>query len=664
MENTPDKIQAGLVPYLEEDTGVNGAENQVATNGSEPHANGHNSNGSGFLISEFQRSRERDFDILNKALELGAEFFEASKGKNIGRKEYQSLHSNEWVEYDIGEVLRVFQDDPDEDYDGWAVFQVDSQDRYKDHQNSIQAEKEKLLKTISEERNSGSLPARLFAKLDKIVTLEKPLTNKYNGKEYVIPDTGVITDEEVPDEDKIIRYIRYKLAKDLLDDKGIDEAKLLGLTLELTLADSSDDKGRISKTYPEKLIDLVSANDKSAASKDRRTDAKSAIEQAANYAGWFNYIFPRIRQEHLNILLDDSKKVRKQNAVLDISKEVEELEFREPPASTNNFSLVGVSKKLLHDVPPHYFDLSKGIVIEEQFLQVYQNSALGNQNIHNLGELLLRSDLISKPEKQKREPLSSWPEEKCIKFGRFINGIVQTHLNVNSPTFTRHVLSRAHTLGLAPGVWALRERFGSFSRFYAEIGASNTHRMKNFDNWTAEDFASYLIQVKALNNGQRPSRDVVDKLAKENPNNPSHDVMYAKMRGKGGYHKLLEMAGVFVVERASNQDLVNWGVKFMRANNGNLPTLRALDFLSIKQVGPSSRAIQLRFDSLSAFKESVEEAFIIEKESPETISIDNNPEITTEELRLNEEFEKFRQEIEARDKARKARKKVQLAIAA
>jgi hypothetical protein len=91
-----------------------------------------------------------------------------------------------------------------------------------------------------------------------------------------------------------------------------------------------------------------------------------------------------------------------------------------------------------------------------------------------------------------------------------------------------------------------------------------------------------------------------------------------RFRDIGGLYKLLELAGYTVIQNWDRSDYIEWGIKVMRANDGEVPSQSMVDYLSQQDKGPSASIVTTRFDgSMTNFQREVIEGFYRHKQETE-----------------------------------------------
>jgi hypothetical protein len=135
--------------------------------------------------------------------------------------------------------------------------------------------------------------------------IEPEASEKVEGKQAKPKKISVISAEDVPDSEKIIRYSKFKLAKKLLIDTKVSDVELVGIILGIRFEE--EDRGSTDgRNYTGALSSLLISNNDRIIDKE---EARIEIEQAAVSTGVYDYIFPKVRKEHLKAILHDSSSI-------------------------------------------------------------------------------------------------------------------------------------------------------------------------------------------------------------------------------------------------------------------------------------------------------------------------------------------------------------------
>jgi hypothetical protein len=560
-----------------------------------------------------KEKREKEQNIYDDAIEMGLDFLEATGGHNLEPQHYAALQQAGLTEYGIEDVLKVFHED-------WAILQGDILEEQEIRQIEAQAEKKRILKEIEEAQENGKLPPNLFLKIERAISPHLPRKRKRKRKDgsviwLVDYDKGLFTDTEVDDEDKITRYAKFVVAQNLLAGVNASQTKLQSIALGYNYQNENDKEGILSHSYTYELNQASSS-----------PLSEEQIELATP-PELFPYIFKEYRKSHLKQILDISSCTKQE--VTQQQAKVEEL-----------------------PIPKHYFDPKTGSVVEEQFYGMITESQKWDNlfdEARELGELLREHNpLPNGPRRPEgyhqgfvKPNIRNWSKERYTRYASWIHAVVPPPIHPKERPINEKIIYRARNLGLGPSRSQVARIFGTVGNLYLEAGIAGANIKNNFNSLTIQDIAKHLRYVSEINNGRRPTMEDIDKLAHEDPNNPSHEYIYKRTQKIGGLRHLHEMNGFFITELADNDDMLRWGIKFMKANDGALPSQQALNFLATQQLGPSDTTIRRadKFGSLANFNQELLAAYeadevntkLIEEEKINKIqnSIVANPEIAT-----------------------------------
>jgi hypothetical protein len=255
----------------------------------------------------------------------------------------------------------------------------------------------------------------------------------------------------------------------------------------------------------------------------------------------------------------------------------------------------------------HYFDISNGeVLVGENEQQVYAAQHDNPELIVPLGNLL-RQTIESLPyEHYDQADCNEWNEDQFKQFGTWILSILPPPESNYQRVINMSVFNQANKLGVGPSAHDIIRTFNSLSNFYKEIRAENVLAKNQFDDWTIDDFISYL---KYVGGDKRPEISDIRRLSRQDPSHPSWKIINDRFKNIGGFRKIQELAGYTVVRLWDRDDFIDWGVKFMEANDGKMPTVTMLDYFSTLQRGPTAVTIYSNFDNIPSYREEIERKY-------------------------------------------------------
>ncbi len=137
--------------------------------------------------------------------------------------------------------------------------------------------------------------------------------------------------------------------------------------------------------------------------------------------------------------------------------------------------------------------------------------------------------------------------------------------------------------------------------FIEKSGRPNFISRGRYDDWSTADILKHLKKVARQEN-RKPTKAILwRRINEESRDEPSPRFISSRIK----FRKALELIGYPDIHSWEPEDYINWGVQFVEANDGNLPTARAIDFLSIEKRGPSAAQVTNVFSSQNTYKKLV-----------------------------------------------------------
>jgi hypothetical protein len=258
----------------------------------------------------------------------------------------------------------------------------------------------------------------------------------------------------------------------------------------------------------------------------------------------------------------------------------------------------------------YYIDTSNGEVLAGQKQLTEYRSANSEANIHKLGEALrYPTGLVAELELPKLVT-NEWSEERYIDFGKWIIATADP-VEARKRHTTINLFRNARHLGLGPSRKEIDKVFDNHSIFFGKVHARDAKIHNQFTNWEIEDFVKYIQKVGG---DTKPSYKLIQELSEKDSTRPSYEYIRNRFSSIGGFLKIVELAGYPTVRTWENEDYVEWGVKFMLANEGLIPTARMLDYFSSKKLGPGASSVIGRFDKYASYQRQVIKAFEEERD--------------------------------------------------
>jgi hypothetical protein len=287
--------------------------------------------------------------------------------------------------------------------------------------------------------------------------------------------------------------------------------------------------------------------------------------------------------------------------------------------------------------PKYYFDVFTGSVIDRKFYKYFERSGVNPENVRDLGVLLretqvplrplsyrkldssktakeMQADASEEPieaEKYNMQRYWNWPEERYKRYGRWLNKAAASNEGFAKYNLTKPIVLQAARLGLGPGRRGVENFYGSFTGFYKSIEITQTQMKGQFDDWTIDRFIKHLQWVEDQC-GQRPTREVINDFARSKPwVYPTARIIAERIGGGQNLGPALELAGYLDIRNWEESDYLDWGVKFMKANNGLAISTPSLDYVSKKHLGPSPTSVA-DFFGIRNFTSKVKKQYEVE----------------------------------------------------
>ncbi len=173
---------------------------------------------------------------------------------------------------------------------------------------------------------------------------------------------------------------------------------------------------------------------------------------------------------------------------------------------------------------------------------------------------------------------SEWDPDLDVPYAQWLHSEA---LQADPPgRLNREVLRLAGNIGLGASLQYFRNSPGTLSDLYQKAELEGVKTSGIFDDWSTADWVNYITTLgESLQ--RKPTGPDIDE-ASTKPGNPSIRVM--NIHGISPA-RIIEMAGWVDVNGWSRENYIDWGVKFMLANEGQKPTARLMRILASKGFG-------------------------------------------------------------------------------
>lgn len=241
-----------------------------------------------------------------------------------------------------------------------------------------------------------------------------------------------------------------------------------------------------------------------------------------------------------------------------------------------------------------------GAAVAETALQ-NGTEAMPLEQVLNQPDLKLTVPPDASPENYEK----TWQRDDYIAYGRWLLKFVAPKDDQPQPLTWEHV-DRLSKLRVGPGSERIMSQLGipTLTAYRELIGSPTGRILGRYKYWSLADCLDYARNLETQL-GRKPEVSDFDAACsrKEGPGSS-----YIKNRF-GPISYINEHLGYPYVKSWEPDDYIHWGVKFMKANDGQTLTARVPRILAQRKRGPSDRAILDHFDTWNDYKQQVEEAY-------------------------------------------------------
>jgi hypothetical protein len=216
---------------------------------------------------------------------------------------------------------------------------------------------------------------------------------------------------------------------------------------------------------------------------------------------------------------------------------------------------------------------------------------------------------------EERLDVDAWEIPDYVTYGKVLVRLVRAYNVENDETalLRARTLNRAYYLGLGPHLkrFTAPDRFGSLWNFHQEIDYHPKYKRGQFDSWSHNQLLKHVDSVfKATRFGKdQPIAAALDEKARSETV-PSSKIIRRRI---GTVQEVLDLLGYPDISKWERDDYIDFGVKVMRANAGQIPKRHHFDYLSSQRRGPSTRTIFNHFGKLSYYQKLIKDAYDIDQ---------------------------------------------------
>jgi hypothetical protein len=261
--------------------------------------------------------------------------------------------------------------------------------------------------------------------------------------------------------------------------------------------------------------------------------------------------------------------------------------------------------------PIFMFDLTTGqLLVGEDAVATHFESGGNPMDVIPLDQLLLDQQNTVRSDSFEHLDVDDWTIDDYLSYGAWLDNVLKKEGQTKS-ALSERLLTRSYYYGLGPGVQRFKAdiRFGSLGEYYKELGTVPKYERGIYDSWTRADFADYVegiyLELTAASDQEGGyAVSIAEELRRREKlgEGPSVWVIYNRA---GRIMHLLDLKGYADIVHWDDQDYVDWGVKFMFANEGKLPNTPSVNELAKTRRAPTARSIFNNFGSMVDFQERV-----------------------------------------------------------
>ncbi len=248
-------------------------------------------------------------------------------------------------------------------------------------------------------------------------------------------------------------------------------------------------------------------------------------------------------------------------------------------------------------------------IIGRKALALYILEGADPQNIHDLNNLLLAKESVPYDFSESWRG-KDFTKEKAIRNGKFILSILKSVNPIQS--LTKRIQERSYWLGLnyRTDTMIRKDRFGSVANYQKAIGDGGARKWGQYKHLTFEDLVVHIQNIAREEGGVVSVPILERRTAIEGRDEPSRSQIGQLIKPR----KISELIEAAEVSRETThgwdvQRFENWGVDYMWANQGHIPTRITMQACSRKNVGPTKTGAVDRYGSLINFQATLTEKF-------------------------------------------------------
>jgi len=230
----------------------------------------------------------------------------------------------------------------------------------------------------------------------------------------------------------------------------------------------------------------------------------------------------------------------------------------------------------------------------------------GPGDIAPLRDILLAREFKIAGDFEKAD-VTDWQKDDYINFGKWVFNVLNKDEEPAVAVSWTHV-ERLYSLGLGPSGYRIHRspHFQGMKGFREAIGSPITYREQRSvyrETWGAQDYEKY-IEDQEIALDRKLTRDEINALARQNKGPHSQTIV----SNYGLLRDIDTNRGYYRSEGMTEDNLLEWGVDVMRANNGLLHWTMPY-ILSRRRQGIPARTIHDKVGGFGKFRRRTQELY-------------------------------------------------------
>ncbi|HET9721619.1 MAG TPA: hypothetical protein VFP32_01140, partial [Candidatus Saccharimonadales bacterium] len=264
-----------------------------------------------------------------------------------------------------------------------------------------------------------------------------------------------------------------------------------------------------------------------------------------------------------------------------------------------------------------YFDIATGqLVIGPASLQAHYEEGGTDKELRVLHDLLISPEFSADGYKFDPFLYGKWDDSDFDRGAYFLVDQADYIEAGHQYKINKHLMDRGNSLGIFPSSNQVDKRFGNRTNFFARLGIPEVKTVYlDLDRVAAYE---YLINCRE-SQGAPLTKAMLNSIASADPLTPGYEALTDRI-APGGLAQFEKDFGYWPTH-PTYQDCVDWGINFMIANQGALPTKQELEIFASVHRGPSNMFLRKFFDGkLTVLHSEINQSYEAEKQKRDGIN--------------------------------------------